>query len=137
MDINSFHSFPLFITFAFLSTDCIPWSGESTDWFTQTIKSEHFFTGFIHKPNKDDWRLPIDLYACTDDLNMDVTSPPAIDTNIGYMMLLVDMASPFAVVKSHLEGHYGEISLLSCKLDFLVIHAFMLCLLKAVCPLDE
>ena len=71
--------------------------------------------------------MPIDLYACTDDLNTDSTSFPAIDTNIGYMMLLVDMASPFAVVKSHLEGHYGEISLLSCKLDFHAIRAFMLC----------
>ncbi|XP_065066777.1 uncharacterized protein LOC135692541 isoform X2 [Rhopilema esculentum] len=93
----------------------VDWSDESIDWFKATISSEHFFTGYIHHAHIDGGCLPIDLYTGEQPVKGTAAALPPIDDNVGCMMLMVNMASPFSATPSHLRTHYKKIDSISYK----------------------
>ncbi len=85
-----------------------------------SIKSEDTFTGYLHVAVTNKWRYPVDLYADGQMENFDVDSDtlPSIESNVGYMMLLVGMAKLASIWDSHLLQHAADIEQLCCKFFF-------------------
>ena len=97
-------------------SDAVMWSDQAADWFNMSINSEHTFTGYIHQQINGQKKYTIDLYADGQDgFRTGNIELPSIESNIGYMMLLVNMASPFALYNSHLDDHLLGIEQVCCE----------------------